>query len=119
MNDHRPGDVLLVEVPFTDLSQSKKRPAVVLLSRQRDHLVAFLTSRLDQVGSDDYVLTASTENGLAVNSAVLVTKLFTLHDSLIVRRLGQLSRSDHRAMIQRLVALLERTVGDATKLNPS
>ena len=110
MNDVRPGDVLLVEVPFTDLSQSKKRPAVVLLSRGRDHLIAFFTSRLEQAGPDDLMVTATTSNGLAVDSAVLVTKLFTLHESLILRRLGRLSDSDHRSLIQRLVALLGRTV---------
>lgn len=33
MGDYKPGDVVLVDVPFTDLSQTKKRPAIVLLCR--------------------------------------------------------------------------------------
>jgi len=110
MNDVRPGDVLLVEVPFTDLSASKKRPAVALLSRGRDHLVAFFTSRLEQAGPGDPVVTPSSNNGLAVNSAVLVTKLFTLHESLIVRRLGRLAEPDHRAIIHQLTSLLAATI---------
>ena len=105
----KPGDVVLVEVPFTDLSQSKKRPALVLLSRAQDHLVAFFTSRIEQAGPDNVVVTASADNGLAVDSAALVTKLFTLHESLIVRTLGRLSHSDHRIIVQRLVDLLRRT----------
>ncbi len=105
-----PGDVVLVEVPFTDLSQSKKRPALVLLSRGQDHLVAFFTSRLKQAGRDDVAVIASAANGLAVNSAALVTKLFTLHESLIVRTLGHLEESDHRAIVERLVSLLGTTV---------
>ena len=36
MSSPKPGDVVLVAVPFTDLSQSKKRPAVILLSRGRE-----------------------------------------------------------------------------------
>ncbi len=110
MSDLRAGDVVLVEVPFTDLSRSKKRPAVVLLSRGQDHLLAFFTSRIEQAGPDDLVVAASPKNGLAMDSAVLVTKLFTLHESLILRPLGQLSKSDHRALIQKLLTLLNRTI---------
>ncbi len=110
MSSRQPGDVVLVEVPFTDLSQSKKRPALVLLSRGQDHLVAFFTSRVEQAGSDDVVVAASAENGLAVDSAALVTKLFTLHESLIARALGHLGKSDHRAVVERLVNLLDSTV---------
>ncbi|MCK4342119.1 MAG: type II toxin-antitoxin system PemK/MazF family toxin [Phycisphaerae bacterium] len=110
MSSLRPGDVVLVAVPFTDLSRSKKRPAVVLLSRGRDHLVAFFTSRLAQAGQDDVVINASPDNGLAVDSAALVTKLFTLNESLIVRTLGHLSGPDHRLIVERLVNLLRPTV---------
>ena len=110
MSEFKPGDVLLIQVPFTDLSQSKKRPALLLLSRGQDHLVAFFTSRVERAGSDDVVVAASADNGLAVDSAALVTKLFTLHESLIVRTLGRLSESDHRTIIERLVNLLRATV---------
>ncbi|MCH7702123.1 MAG: type II toxin-antitoxin system PemK/MazF family toxin [Planctomycetes bacterium] len=110
MSSRKPGDVVLVEVPFTDLSQSKKRPAIVLLSRGQDHLVAFFTSRVEQAGPDDVLVAASADNGLAVDSAALVTKLFTLHGSLIVRTLGHLSKSEHRAIVGRLVNLLRSTV---------
>ncbi|MEE9295505.1 MAG: type II toxin-antitoxin system PemK/MazF family toxin [Phycisphaerae bacterium] len=106
----KPGDVVLVEAPFTDLSQSKKRPAIVLLSRGQDHLVAFVTSRIEQAGPDDVVVTASADNGLAVDSAALVTKLFTLHQSLIGRTLGRLGKSEHQVIVERLVNLLRATV---------
>lgn len=68
MSSRKPGDVILVEVPFTDLSQRKKRPALVLLSRGQDHLVAFFTSRVEQAGPDDVLVAASAGNGLAVES---------------------------------------------------
>jgi mRNA interferase MazF len=100
----------LVKVPFTDLSQIKKRPAMVLLSREDDCLVAFFTSRLDRAGSDDVVVAAFADNGLAVDSAVLVTKLFVLHKSLIARPLGRLAEPNHRAVVERLLHLLRSTI---------
>lgn len=109
-SSHKPGEVVLVEVPFTDLSKTKKRPALVLLSRGQDHLVIFLTSRVEQAGPDDVMVAASADNGLIVDSAALVTKLFTLHESLIVRSLGHLGTSDHRAVVERLVNLLRSTI---------
>lgn len=110
MADYGSGDVVLVDVPFTDLSAIKKRPAVVLLSRGDDYLVAFLTSRVERASQDDVFVAASAENGLAVESAVLVTKLFTIHDSLIVRRLGRLANSNYRDIVDRLTRLLRSTV---------
>jgi len=107
MNSLKPGDVGLIRIPFTDLSQAKKRPALILLSRGADNLVAFFTSRLTQAGPDDVIVRAAPENGLAVDSAVLVTKLFTLHETLLDRRLGRLSTEEYRNIIERLVKLLQ------------
>ncbi len=75
------------------------------------HLIAFFTSRVEQAGSGDVVVAASEDNGLAVNSAVLVAKLFTLYESLVVRTLGHLGKSDHRAIVKRLVDRLCSTIG--------
>ncbi|MHC4674682.1 MAG: type II toxin-antitoxin system PemK/MazF family toxin [Planctomycetota bacterium] len=73
-------------------------------------MIAFFTSRVEQAGPDDVMVAASADNGLAVDSAALVTKLFTLHESLIVRTLGRLGKSDHQALVERLVNLLRSTV---------
>jgi len=109
-SSYGPGDIVLVEVPYTDLTGSKKRPAVVLLSRGWDYLVAFLTSRLEQARADDVVVAATPETGLAVDSAVLVTKLFTLHESLIARGLGRVSATQHQLLIGHLTDLLRATL---------
>jgi mRNA interferase MazF len=110
MSNHTPGDVVLVNVPFTDLSQTKKRPATVLLACGADYLVAFMTSRLERAGREDVVLSPSVNNGLAVDSAVLITKLFAFHESLIVRRLGRLATVDHCTIVDRIIRLLGSTV---------
>jgi mRNA interferase MazF len=41
----RKGDIVLVPFPFTDLSGSKIRPALVLVGQELDVTVAFITSK--------------------------------------------------------------------------
>jgi mRNA interferase MazF len=110
MADYRPGDIVLVDVPYTDLSRTKKRPALVLLPRGHDYLVAFLTSRVERAGPDDVFVAAGESNGLKADSVILVIKLFALHESIIIRRLGRLAEPDHRAVVDRLVQLLRSTL---------
>jgi mRNA interferase MazF len=80
------GDVVLVPFPFSDLSQAKLRPAVVLAA----------------AGREDYILCQVTSNPYADSTAVELTdasfasgslqrtsytrpgKLFTAHGSLIL-----------------------------------
>ncbi|MCW9709115.1 type II toxin-antitoxin system PemK/MazF family toxin [Aliifodinibius sp. 1BSP15-2V2] len=42
----RKGDIVLVPFPFTDLSSTKRRPAVVLVDDEDDVTLAFLTTQL-------------------------------------------------------------------------
>jgi mRNA interferase MazF len=47
----KPGDIVLVRFPHTDLQQGKLRPALVVAltpGRHADTLLALVTSRVDQ-----------------------------------------------------------------------
>lgn len=93
------GDVVLVPFPFTDLSQTKLRPAIVLYSddKFRDATLCFISSQkldnldrcefLIEFGSPDFEMT-----GLKVSSKVRVTRVVTLDQRLLKRRLGKLSK---------------------------
>ena len=50
------GSVVLVIYPFTDLSSAKRRPALVVSATERsgrDCILAFITSRIDQIEETD------------------------------------------------------------------
>ncbi|MEQ8996354.1 MAG: type II toxin-antitoxin system PemK/MazF family toxin [Coleofasciculus sp. B1-GNL1-01] len=91
------GDIVLVPFPFTDLSTTKLRPAVVLWvdSTGDDVTLCFISSQnLTRLSPDEFVLDASdsefSNTGLKVASKVRVTRIVTLERRLITRRIGKL-----------------------------
>jgi mRNA interferase MazF len=91
------GDIVLAEFPFTDLSQKKLRPALVRwASSTIDEItICFISSQnVTSLSLDEFALNASdtefTRTGLRVSSKVRVTRLVSLEQRLILRRLGEL-----------------------------
>jgi len=82
------GAIVLVPFPFTDLSSSKQRPALVLRSdrTEPDLVVCAITSQLNDAPSGAEFLVPHQELsswGLPKPSKVKLAKLFTLHPSLV------------------------------------
>ncbi len=91
------GDIVLVPFPFTDLSQTKLRPAIVLWADSigNDVTLCFISSqRIDTLSVGEFLLDAVdpdfASTGLKTSSKVRVTRIVTVERKLIVRRLGKL-----------------------------
>ncbi len=94
------GDIVLVEFPFTDLSQTKFRPAVVLSANGAidEFTVCFISSqKVETLYSAEFAVLDSdpdfAQTGLRVSSKVRVTRITTLSQQLIAKRMGLLSPS--------------------------
>jgi len=104
----RRGDIVLVPFPFTDLSQEKVRPAVVIsVENDVDVGVAFISSIISgEPASVDFVLSEShpdfSVTGLKRASVFKMNKVLTLERSKILRRLGRVSPSIQREIDIRL-----------------
>jgi len=88
---YKRGDIVLVSFPFTNLTSSKRRPALVVSpdtfnDALQDFVLVALTSRL--TGQDPILIDPSdcTDGDLPKRSAVKPAKLFTIHASLVVKR---------------------------------
>ncbi|MBF2057772.1 MAG: type II toxin-antitoxin system PemK/MazF family toxin [Cyanobacterium sp. T60_A2020_053] len=91
------GDIVLVPFPFTDLSTTKLRPAVVLwvdLSG-RDITVCFISSQnVSSINVEEFLIYKNdsefSQTGLKVISKVRVSRIVTIERNLITRKLGEL-----------------------------
>jgi mRNA interferase MazF len=95
----RRGDVVLVPVGFTDQSNVKRRPAVIVSSNRYntespDVMIASITSNVQAIPHPgDQLLLHWKEAGL-LQPSLLQAKIATVETSIIVRRLGRLSHDD-------------------------
>jgi mRNA interferase MazF len=91
-------DVVLLSFPFTDLSATKVRPAVVVSpdnynQTSQDVVVVLVTMNTSRRGAFDLLLEKShpefLQTGLRYDSAIRIDKVFTLNRRLIVKALGR------------------------------
>jgi len=111
------GSIILVRYPFTDLSGSKLRPAIIvtpddLLATLDDALCAFVTTIIpDKTLPTDLIVQANdpdfTATGLQQTSMIRAHKLTLLHRSLVQRHLGGMSR----VLLEQLDRCLKKAVG--------
>jgi len=96
-------DVVLVRYPFSDLAGSKVRPAVVVSAphTSQDIFIVPLTSRITSLLPGELILADWSHSGLHVPTAVK-RGLYTIHQSLIIKTLGQLSQPDIEHLEQAL-----------------
>ena len=116
---YSPYDVVVVPFPFTDRDASKRRPALVLSGEEfnlshAQVVLGMITSSLQQPWPSDILLSGWQEAGLSV-SCKFRMKIFTLEQSLILRKAGALNLNDARAVRLGLANLFSATLNKPAK----
>ncbi len=104
------GDVVVVPFPFSNLTETKRRPALVLSQLEgSDLILCQITSRQIQ---DRYAIPLLDEDfasgGLKQPSNVRPTRIFTADRALVIYRAGILKAEKLNEVIERLVEILRR-----------
>jgi mRNA interferase MazF len=102
------GTVILVRFPFSDLSQTKVRPALVLADSGQGDCI------LCQITSNPYTDSSAIEIGeeafasgsLHRTSYARPRKIFTTDRDLLLREIGVLKPDVHRRVVEILVEVL-------------
>jgi len=104
---------VLAKFPFTDLTASKRRPAIVVSKEgtKDDVIVAFITSVLPEKLSDtDFLFSPDhadfATSGLTRPSLIKADKLATLNRSILTGELGGLSTEIMKQVDERLKTAL-------------
>ncbi|HUY87314.1 MAG TPA: type II toxin-antitoxin system PemK/MazF family toxin [Pirellulales bacterium] len=112
------GDIVLAELPYSDGSGAKVRPALVVQNdvnnrRLQDVILALITSTTHRASLEatqllvDITTPDGQQAGLLHTSAVKCEHLITLHQRLINRVIGRLSP----AMMQQIDDCLKASLG--------
>lgn len=101
------GDILLIIFPFTDLSSTKLRPAVVLAEDEDDVTASFITTKLHWKDATDILIEPNPVNGLKKSSLIRTGKISTLNISLVKGVLGRLTSTEIEDLNKKLKILLQ------------
>ena len=114
MTTYSRGRVIVVEVPFSDLSGTKRRPALIVSSeafhrRLPDVIVCPISSRpryFERPGPGDLPLQHWKSAGLRYPSTARVSKLVSVSKEMIARSVGRVASRD----LQRVNATLREAL---------
>lgn len=106
MTDYKPGDIILIPFPFSDLSGEKQRPALVLAeaSQWNELVCVMLTS--SPKGNNEVPLKQWKQANLPKYTVARIHRVFTIEAKLVKKKLGKAEQEDFKEILAAVVALL-------------
>lgn len=102
------GDVVIVPFPFSDLTQSKRRPALVISKLEGDDLI--LCQITSQTVKDNYAVPINTgdfESGeLKQPGNIRPNRIFTADGHIILYKIGSLNKDKVNRVIEKIVEII-------------
>ncbi|MGH9427240.1 MAG: type II toxin-antitoxin system PemK/MazF family toxin [Terriglobia bacterium] len=104
------GDVVVVPFPFSDLSQAKRRPALVVAVLEGDDLL--LCQITSQSVRDSYAIGLADKDfdagGLRQKSNIRPNRLFTADQRIILYKAGHLKNAKLKDVIRKIVDIVQQ-----------
>ncbi len=109
--DYRRGDIVLVNFVFAEETGSKRRPVLLLSSDEymegrQEAVVSAITSNTRRILTGDYLMVDWEDSGLIFPS-VATGILRTIKQSMIERKMGEISPRDLAEIESNLTQILE------------
>ncbi|MBI2045444.1 type II toxin-antitoxin system PemK/MazF family toxin [Candidatus Pacearchaeota archaeon] len=105
------GDIIVTPFPFSDLKSSIKRPAFVVASLKGDDVILCqITSKEHK--EDPYQINLNqkdfSEGNLNLNSFIKPSILFTLRKSVVLYKLGKVSKNKTKEVEDKICEIVRR-----------
>lgn len=102
------GDIIVVPFPFTDLTQAKKRPALVISALEGDDLI--LCQITSQFIRDNYTISLNDKDfeagTLKQPSNVRPNRIFTADGYIVLYRVGNLKPEKLNEITEKIVEII-------------
>ena len=98
---HRPGEVVLARIQFTDTFEVKTRPALVLFEEFGNVVVAGITSNPEMKG-----IPLTKKEGAVKDSVIKLNYVFTISGAMVIKTLFHLGKEKKAAVYRELAAKL-------------
>ena len=104
------GDVVIVPFPFSDLTQSKRRPALVITKLEGDDII--LCQITSQTIKDSYAISLEDkdfETGtLKQTSNLRPNRIFTADSNIVLYKIGSLKVEKLNGIVNKVVEIIRR-----------
>jgi mRNA interferase MazF len=104
------GDIVVLPFPFSDLTQTKRRPALVINQLDGNDLI--LCAITSQIKLDRYAVFIENNDfasgSLNRTSYVRVNRLFTAENKIIAYKVGHLKANKITEIMNKLIEILQR-----------
>lgn len=112
---YKQGDIVLIPVPFTDLSLNKKRPVLVLSNanynlKSMDIVVVAITSNISE--KEYSVLFANNDmidGSIKLTSCIRADKIYTLSKAIVIKKIGAVKTQVIDNVIEKIMQWLSNT----------
>lgn len=112
----RQKDLILIPIPFTDLTSKKRRPVIVLSnddynSKTQDILVVGVTSLIQGREYAVPLKKGDMEDGeLLRDSEIRADKIYSLSQEIVVRRFGRIKEEVFIEVVEKINDLIRKSV---------
>ena len=106
------GDIVLIAFPFTDQIGQKKRPAVVVSTKdyneaRPDLILMAITSRVRTPAGFGEVALSDWQGAGLIKASVIKPVIFTVEKRLVLKTMGQLGADDQHALQTALPGIIQ------------
>ena len=99
------GDIIVINFPFSDLVNAKKRPMVVLAEKGEDIIGCAVTSNPH---SEGILIEDFEEGSLPFKSKIKYWQIHTFLKYLTIRKVAKISKNTHTELLRKINELFER-----------
>jgi len=102
------GDIVVIPFPFSDLSGSKKRPALVIADLQSDDII--LCQITSQQVKDKYAIPVKDSDfksgKLTAPSNIRPNRIFTADKNIIIKKAASLNEAAINTVVQKIISII-------------